>query len=83
MIFEEARDERSKQVQDKIIELETKYSFQEELLTELNQEMIKQQRQLQAVMTEMRALREQLEGMQTREGDPGLASAADEKPPHY
>ena len=70
-------------MQDKIIELETKYSFQEELLNELNQEMIKQQRQLQAVVIEMRALREQLEDMQTREGNPGSGSAADEKPPHY
>ena len=70
-------------MQDKIIELETKYSFQEELLNELNKEMAKQQRQLQALVIEMRALREQLQDTQTGAGNPGAGSASDEKPPHY
>ncbi len=70
-------------MRDKIIELETRYSFQEELLNELNKEVLRQQRQLQAIAGEMRDLRQQLADLQAREGNPGMQLEADEKPPHY
>lgn len=70
-------------MQEKIVELETKYSYQEDLLQQLNDEVVRQQRQLQQVIGEMRELRAQLSDLMAREGGAGIQPESGEKPPHY
>jgi len=53
-------------LQQKLIELETKFSFQEDLLQELNEVVIRQQRQLDELLREMSALKDQLGEMAGR-----------------
>lgn len=70
-------------MQDKLIDLESKFSFQEDLLLELNQVVIRQQKQLDEMAREMGALKQQLEEVAVR-GPAGEESAQqNEKPPHY
>ena len=67
---------------EKIIELETKFSFQEDLLQALNETIIRQQRQLdqlQLELTRMQALLLELQAGPEID-DP---TQAHEKPPHY
>ncbi len=67
---------------DKIIELETRYSYQEELLHQLNETVISQQQQLDQQGRQLQLLNKQLQEL--RENLP--TSEADEtqqKPPHY
>lgn len=70
-------------MQEKIIELETKYSFQEDLLQELNKQVIRQQRLLDAVLDEVQRLKEQLAELQAGNSQDENQIGADEKPPHY
>lgn len=69
-------------MEEKLIELETKFSYQEDLLSELNRVVIAQQRQLDELLREVHLIRDQLH--EAMEGDTGQqAVEADEKPPHY
>lgn len=70
-------------MQDRIIELETKFSFQEETLLELNEVIIRQQRQLDNMELKMNRLTEQLEELMAQRPDGGTSAPVDEKPPHY
>lgn len=70
-------------MEEKIIDLESKFSFQEDLLQQLNKEMLLQQRQIDALSLQLRLVREQLSELLVQDGvqhDPALE---DEKPPHY
>ena len=66
----------------RLTELETRYSFQEDLLQELNQTMVRQQRQLDELQRALLLLQghvvELLEKQDPAETDPAM-----EKPPHY
>ena len=55
-------------MQEKIIELETKFSYQEDMLQQLNDEVIRQQRQLEGAIGEIRELRQQFSDLLAREG---------------
>lgn len=67
---------------DRIIELETRVAFQEETLTQLNDALVSQQKQLfqlQALVHELREeLRARTEPLEITPRDP-----RDEIPPHY
>lgn len=69
-------------MEDKLIELETRYSFQEELLEKLNQIVAEQQKQLDIQSQQLQLLHAQLselrDNLQLDDSEPGQ-----EKPPHY
>lgn len=63
-----------------IIELETKITFQEQMIEELNQALIQQQFALDKLQLQVRHLAEKLQGMSAS----NVASRAEETPPpHY
>ena len=70
-------------MQDKIIELETKYSYQEDLLSQLNREVIRQQRQIDELLREIKLLKEQFDELLGRDSKQVVSEYTDEKPPHY
>ena len=65
-----------------MIELETRYSFLEELLEKLNLIVADQQKQLDIQAKQLQLLHTQL--MELNDNlSPGEAGATDENPPHY
>jgi SlyX protein len=63
----------------RLTELEIKLSFTEDLLETLNQLVVQQQKQIDSLVREVLALRQQsAEG-----GAPGFRSLREELPPHY
>ena len=67
--------------EDRIIELEIKTAYQEDLLQELNRIVSQQQQQIDRLEATCRLLNERIKSLST-EGSGG-ESAADEVPPHY
>jgi len=66
--------------EDRIIELETKVSYQEDLLQDLNKLVATQQHQIDQLTTLSKTLSNQLkETMHSIQSE----SNVDEKPPHY
>ena len=65
---------------DRIIELEIKAAYQEDLLQELNKIVGKQQQQIDRLEATCRLLNERIKSLST-EG--GSGEATDEIPPHY
>ena len=63
----------------RLTELEMRTAFQEDTLTELNDALVSQQRQLDLLRQELARLREHVLSIQPQE--PG--EAASEMPPHY
>ncbi len=63
-------------------ELQTHIAFQEHAISELNEALLAQQKQLDIFRIELRLLREKLGEVEQNQGSKPL-SAADEKPPHY
>jgi uncharacterized coiled-coil protein SlyX len=62
----------------RIVELEIRHTEQAELLAQLNEVVVQQQRTIDALTTEVGALKTKLAG------EPGLVDAGiQEKPPHY
>lgn len=70
-------------MQDKIIDLETKFSFQEDLLQELNEIVIRQQRQIDELGRQLGALKQQFEELEAGKSGSHNLVADNEKPPHY
>lgn len=68
-------------LEDRITELEIKASFNEDLLDKLDQVIIRQQTQIDALCREVIALRQQTSSAPT--GGPQGTNAQDELPPHY
>lgn len=66
-----------------MIELETKFSFQESLLQELQEELLAQQRQISELSRELAAVKEQLAEAIERDTEPATPQDAFERPPHY
>ena len=66
-------------VEDRLIDLEIKASFTEDLLDHLNQIVTRQQDQIDALMRELAALRQQ--GAEPDAGS--FRSLRDDLPPHY
>ena len=69
-------------MEEKLIELETKFSYQEDLLSDLNDIVAKQQLQLDELITEMSGIKEQFQDAAERGSAEGHEEQ-DEKPPHY
>jgi SlyX protein len=67
-------------MKERIVELETKVSFQEQALAELSDEMARQQRQIAVLEKTVRDLRAQFTASL-----PGIVAHASEEtpPPHY
>lgn len=66
-------------MQERIMELEIKVSYSEDLLEQLNMTIYRQQQQIDALINEVRELKRQ-----APEGGSGLAhNLRDELPPHY
>lgn len=65
---------------NRIIELETKFAYQEDLLQDLNKLVISQQQQLDHLVNVCKALRDQLKEAMKRLPDENEAGG---KPPHY
>ena len=63
----------------RLTELEIKASFNEDMLDQLNQVVIGQQRQIDALVSEVGRLRQQI----PETGSGGFSRAGDELPPHY
>lgn len=65
--------------QARLTELEMRTAFQEDALTQLNDALVNQQRQLDELRLELKRLREHVLSMQSQEH----GEAAQEVPPHY
>lgn len=66
-------------IEDRLTELEIKLSLTEDLLDEVNRTVYRQQRQIEQLVVEIRALRDQLQSSNREE----FRSLRDEIPPHY
>jgi SlyX protein len=64
----------------RLTELEIKASFSEDLLDHLNQAIVRQQQQIDALLMEVRHLRQQ---MPAADAGSSMRSLRDELPPHY
>ncbi len=67
---------------DNLIELQTQLAFQDHTIAELNDVLIRQQKQMDLLQLEIRLLKEKLGALEDRVAV-GASSARDEKPPHY
>jgi SlyX protein len=66
-------------VESRLVELEIRYSEQADLLTQLNEALIGQQRTMDVLLAEVQRLKQKLAA-----AEPGLVDAQErEKPPHY
>ena len=65
--------------EQRLAELEIKASFADDLLDQLNQQVWRQQQQIEQLQRELLALREQMCDNAT----PAFRSLRDELPPHY
>lgn len=66
-------------VEQRLTELEIKASFSEDLIDRLNEVIVRQQAQIDHLLRELSALREQGRGAD----QPAFRSLRDELPPHY
>jgi SlyX protein len=66
-------------LEERIIDLEIKAGFTEDLVEQLNQVVVRQQQQIDALIAEVLALRQQ----SADASPPGFRSLRDELPPHY
>jgi len=68
-------------VNDEIVELQMKVSFQDSLLEELNQVIIDQQKQISRIELMLETMKVQMNTMQT--GSQQESGSQHELPPHY
>ena len=66
--------------EQRIIELETKISYQEDLIQELNKNVIEQQQQIDTLTSLCVRLKEQIKEIMLSIPD---TASGEEKPPHY
>ena len=64
--------------ESRITELEIKASFMEDTVEQLNQVIVRQQRQIELLARQLSELRDRVP-----EGGPGQSNLRDELPPHY
>ena len=68
-------------MEKKLVELETKYSFQEDLLQSLNEAIVKQQKEIERLGDEIKLLQNQL--IDLEQSSYGNTDIEIERPPHY
>lgn len=66
-------------LEEGIIELQTKYAYQEDLLQTLNDIVVEQQAELAMLKSDMKRMRESLRSMNTQ----SVRADEDVPPPHY
>jgi len=72
------------QLQEQLIELQSQFAFQEDLLNDLNAIVVRQQDQIDALERELLVHRERLLHVLENLPEKGQsATSADERPPHY
>jgi SlyX protein len=72
------------QLQEQLIELQSQFAFQEDLLNDLNAIVVRQQDQIDALERELLVHRERLLHVLENLPEKGQSAAsADERPPHY
>ncbi len=71
-------DTRDKDEQ-RLTDLEIKLSYQEDLLDQLNQVVVRQQQEIDLLLREVRQLRQQM----PESGAQATSASRDELPPHY
>ncbi|ODN43823.1 SlyX family protein [Piscirickettsia litoralis] len=69
-------------LENRLTELETKFVFQEDLVSQLNQVIIRQQGQLDQLMEELKQLKSKL-AAQFSEQSSNFSDPLQERPPHY
>jgi SlyX protein len=77
-----ARKRGENEMESRLIELEIKVAFQEDLLEDLNTTVAGQQRQLMLLQDQIRALYQQITTSNALAGG-GERNLRDEIPPHY
>ena len=70
------------EIDTRVIELEEKFSFQEDTLQQLNDVVAKQGLQIMELAVQLKHCKEQLEGLRERDGSIE-GGTVDERPPHY
>ena len=70
------------EIDARVIELEEKFSFQEDTLQQLNDVVAKQGLQIMELAVQLKHCKEQLEGLRERDGSIE-GGTVDERPPHY
>lgn len=71
-------------LQEQLIELQSQFAFQEDLLSELNAIVVRQQSQIDALERELLLHRERLLHVLENLPEKGQGAASvDERPPHY
>ena len=70
------------EIDARVIELEEKFSFQEDTLQQLNDVVAKQGLQIMELAVQLKHCEEQLEGLRERDGSIE-GGTVDERPPHY
>ncbi len=69
-------------MQDEIIELQSKLSFQEQTINELNNALVSQQQQIDRLELKIQLLEDSLAEVEEQAG-PLTGQGQQEKPPHY
>ena len=72
-------DDSVARLEDRLNEVEIKLAFTEDLVDRLNEVIVRQQSQIDALIRELLQLRDQLPGPD----GPGVRNLRDERPPHY
>jgi SlyX protein len=65
-------------IEDRVIELETKFTFQEELLGELNMIVADQQYQIEKLIKNLKTITDHL-----KDNSQGSGNVPNDRPPHY
>ncbi len=68
---------------DRLIELEIKASFTEDLVDQLNEVIVRQQQQIDALAAQLAQLRLLVQQQPADDGSGAFRSLRDELPPHY
>ena len=68
---------------ERLDELEMRVTFQEDVIAQLNEALINQQRRIDELVAHVRKLTEQLEQLHNQGVEAAPYSAQDERPPHY
>jgi SlyX protein len=69
---------KKRQLDERLVELETKSAFQEDTLNQLDQEVIRQQREIERLARQVELLLEEV-----RHGVDGALPEGEPPPPHY
>lgn len=73
-----------KQYEKRLIGLETQLAFQDDLIEQLNQQVILQQRDLLVLQKQLQLMAQRFKEIQKANEQQGdQPTAADERPPHY